>query len=580
MGWCAGTISDIDGSDVEVNYVEDGKVSHTLLDFDIAKYGTVWVHLTRRPRHADRQASPVGTPEPMALAGPTRQLETPAPPTSTRMIAGTQTDGWKMKTVKAVGGIKPEPEPVPNDAVVPANGHALDRRSVSSSPAPPDTDQCGVCKESTDLEDVVCDGCDAEYHLHCLTPPVKSVDDLPAGDWFCSKCAIAEATDAEGDELMAAEADPTDKAEYSSGESSTDEEVTLYKSAANDTLKKIADDFEITVDDLVFTNKARYPGLTKKSEIWDGTLFIIPYQNDPQGEVATDAVADAVVPSIADDASADAAPARPKLRRRKPQTYRPPFDEDDATPIKAPTTAAESDEEYDPTAASAPAPSRVKKSQRTKVTTKYDVLARKHNLRAQKRGLSRRPDFADRPNSKQVRVKIGATGVRLYARDLRAITAGVTKQERLALIKAGYFKSKSVPALGPAKPPGRKRKGRAAEAPPAKRPATGMPLPETPWLGRGFQWTHPAEKLRPTSKEVKGASTQTDTPWHTTGPALRAPRITTATLKELERNPVLLSHSQKYLDYIAAEGLLPAFAIDGHGDGPMMRYTLPDGTKV
>ena len=54
-------------------------------------------------------------------------------------------------------------------------------------------DQCAVCEKTTDPDDVVCDGCDGEYHLHCLVPPVKSVDDLPAGDWYCSKCAGAEA---------------------------------------------------------------------------------------------------------------------------------------------------------------------------------------------------------------------------------------------------------------------------------------------------------------------------------------------------------------------------------------------------
>ena len=422
-------------------------------------------------------------------------------------------------------GMEIETEPETDDAVVPANGHALDRRSVSPSPVPPD--QCGVCKESTDLEDVVCDGCDAEYHLHCLTPPVKSVDDLPAGDWFCSKCAVAEApaktapsqvplplpptweaytttdenhgggqagqvfyhnmitgktqwvvpthvpkdaaaaepsvtpeqcavckgsTELEGvvcdgcdaeyhlqcltpsvksvddlpagdwfcskcavaevppktahatfqkphrkaspgtywdrsigkcvpikaskaskaaackssesntgaptpvdmklssseqaglesiastsktwslkqltsyylalkahgkdytkiadrvngksreevvrytrnwvsrkkgmpmeqwlDEFRTEEEEEQANPDDSSSESSTDEEVTLYKSVVNDTLKKIAADFEITVEDLVFVNKARYPGLTKKSEIWDGTLFIIPEQQD------------------------------------------------------------------------------------------------------------------------------------------------------------------------------------------------------------------------------------------------------------------------------------------------------------
>ena len=141
VGWCRGTISDIDGNDIVVNYVEDGKVGHKLLDFDVAKYGTVWVHLAR-PRHVDRQASPVDTSQPMELAEPPRQLnKTPKPTTAT------ETAVWKMKmqellvevlgeeTVQPVGGIKSgsesESESESEDAVVPGNSHALDQRSVS-----------------------------------------------------------------------------------------------------------------------------------------------------------------------------------------------------------------------------------------------------------------------------------------------------------------------------------------------------------------------------------------------------------------------------------------------------------------
>eukprot|EP00667_Euglena_gracilis_P010553 EG_transcript_10746 len=32
---------------------------------------------------------------------------------------------------------------------------------------------------------VLCDGCDAAYHIFCLTPPLRAI---PDGDWFCPKC--------------------------------------------------------------------------------------------------------------------------------------------------------------------------------------------------------------------------------------------------------------------------------------------------------------------------------------------------------------------------------------------------------
>jgi hypothetical protein len=33
---------------------------------------------------------------------------------------------------------------------------------------------------------MLCDGCDAEWHMHCLTPKMITI---PHGDWFCNGCA-------------------------------------------------------------------------------------------------------------------------------------------------------------------------------------------------------------------------------------------------------------------------------------------------------------------------------------------------------------------------------------------------------
>ncbi len=45
---------------------------------------------------------------------------------------------------------------------------------------------CEVCGRR-DREDrlLLCDGCDAGYHLDCLDPPL---DTVPVEEWFCPEC--------------------------------------------------------------------------------------------------------------------------------------------------------------------------------------------------------------------------------------------------------------------------------------------------------------------------------------------------------------------------------------------------------
>ncbi|XP_037373222.1 PHD and RING finger domain-containing protein 1 isoform X2 [Talpa occidentalis] len=49
---------------------------------------------------------------------------------------------------------------------------------------------CGTCGRS-DREDrlLLCDGCDAGYHMECLRPPLQEV---PVDEWFCPECAAPE----------------------------------------------------------------------------------------------------------------------------------------------------------------------------------------------------------------------------------------------------------------------------------------------------------------------------------------------------------------------------------------------------
>jgi PHD-finger len=44
-------------------------------------------------------------------------------------------------------------------------------------------DACAVCDDGGSL--VICDGCEGEYHIECLRPPLKSV---PEGHWECDEC--------------------------------------------------------------------------------------------------------------------------------------------------------------------------------------------------------------------------------------------------------------------------------------------------------------------------------------------------------------------------------------------------------
>lgn len=45
---------------------------------------------------------------------------------------------------------------------------------------------CGETNNSEAKGDILlCDSCDAEYHLACCTPPLKAT---PEGEWFCLTC--------------------------------------------------------------------------------------------------------------------------------------------------------------------------------------------------------------------------------------------------------------------------------------------------------------------------------------------------------------------------------------------------------
>jgi len=46
---------------------------------------------------------------------------------------------------------------------------------------------CGSTEDAPGSNDILlCDACDAGYHMRCLQPPLEAV---PEGDWFCPRCA-------------------------------------------------------------------------------------------------------------------------------------------------------------------------------------------------------------------------------------------------------------------------------------------------------------------------------------------------------------------------------------------------------
>ncbi|XP_071714393.1 methyl-CpG-binding domain-containing protein 9-like [Rutidosis leptorrhynchoides] len=59
-------------------------------------------------------------------------------------------------------------------------------KSIDICKAPWENKNCKVCGlDENDESVLLCDGCNAEYHIYCLNPPLS---DIPEGDWHCPKC--------------------------------------------------------------------------------------------------------------------------------------------------------------------------------------------------------------------------------------------------------------------------------------------------------------------------------------------------------------------------------------------------------
>jgi len=70
--------------------------------------------------------------------------------------------------------------------VAKAESKALLSNGHSRSPASLKDEGCRVCRKDNDHANLLlCEACNAEYHLYCLNPPLQAV---PLGDWYCGKC--------------------------------------------------------------------------------------------------------------------------------------------------------------------------------------------------------------------------------------------------------------------------------------------------------------------------------------------------------------------------------------------------------
>jgi len=57
------------------------------------------------------------------------------------------------------------------------------KRIHQQTPAMGEPDACLICDDGGEL--LICDGCEGEYHLACMDPPLKAI---PEGHWECDEC--------------------------------------------------------------------------------------------------------------------------------------------------------------------------------------------------------------------------------------------------------------------------------------------------------------------------------------------------------------------------------------------------------
>ena len=67
----------------------------------------------------------------------------------------------------------------------------IEERNSRGDHSQQESDVCAICGDGGSL--IICDGCEGEYHMNCLHPPLRVV---PAGHWLCDACVDAKALEA------------------------------------------------------------------------------------------------------------------------------------------------------------------------------------------------------------------------------------------------------------------------------------------------------------------------------------------------------------------------------------------------
>eukprot|EP01114_Cavostelium_apophysatum_P018027 TRINITY_DN548_c0_g1_i1.p1 TRINITY_DN548_c0_g1~~TRINITY_DN548_c0_g1_i1.p1 ORF type:complete len:1044 (-),score=386.50 TRINITY_DN548_c0_g1_i1:46-3177(-) len=82
-----------------------------------------------------------------------------------------------------------EQAPPPREKAPPKISEAPQR--VRTKKAKGSAQTCEICgKAGNEKQTMLCDGCDREFHIYCLEPPLGAV---PKEDWFCSECIAQQA---------------------------------------------------------------------------------------------------------------------------------------------------------------------------------------------------------------------------------------------------------------------------------------------------------------------------------------------------------------------------------------------------
>jgi methyl-CpG-binding domain-containing protein 9 len=110
--------------------------------------------------------------------------------------------------------------------------------------APWDDGLCKVCGVDRDDKSVLlCDTCDSEYHMYCLTPPLTRI---PEGNWYCPSCCRSKGK----------ERQDSGSAEKGGLKGSGSEEKRTFKLALSQLVSTMEqrEYWEMSVDEAVFYN--------------------------------------------------------------------------------------------------------------------------------------------------------------------------------------------------------------------------------------------------------------------------------------------------------------------------------------